>query len=132
MLSSHEQRIWDDIERFWASEAEEPVLPGPQPARRRGCDAYDLDDLDDLPAAVVAGVWIAILLIVFGAPAAGLAVGATTALGWMLWRHWPRQGGGDRGSVARFGAEEPWLRRLSRTQRGNPREKGGDDQSRAE
>jgi hypothetical protein len=82
VLSSHEQRIWDDIERFYAAEAEEPVRPGLRPVRRRR-------DADDLPGLVVAGVWSTILLIVFGAVAAGFAVGAATALGWLLWRHWP-------------------------------------------
>lgn len=54
MLSSSEQRIWDDIERFYAAETAEPVLPGPKPARRGRPDA---GGGDDLPAAVVAGVW---------------------------------------------------------------------------
>ena len=29
VLSSQEQQIWDDIERFWAGKAEEPPLPVP-------------------------------------------------------------------------------------------------------
>ena len=98
MLSSSEQRIWDDIERFYAAEAEEPVLPGPQPARRgrpgtRGGD--------DLPAAVVAGAWGAILLVLFGAVDVGLAIGAATALGWLLWRSWPSLRGPDTTSAVR-------------------------------
>ncbi|WP_448608317.1 hypothetical protein [Geodermatophilus sp. URMC 60] len=50
MLSSREQRIWDDIERFHAAEAEQPVLPGLGPTRRR-----DTRGVDDRPAAVAAG-----------------------------------------------------------------------------
>jgi hypothetical protein len=37
---SSEQRIWNDIERFHTVEAEEPVLPGPRPARRRDGAAW--------------------------------------------------------------------------------------------
>ena len=92
MLSSHEQRIWDDIERFYAAEAEEPVLPAPHPARRR---RHDTHGVDDLPAAVVAGLWGAILLVLFGAVVVGLAIGAATALGWLLWRCWPSLRGLD-------------------------------------
>jgi Protein of unknown function (DUF3040) len=92
VLSSHEQRIWDDIERFYAAEVEEPVLPGRRPTHRRRLDGRGVDDL---PAAVVAGVWSTILLIIFGALVAGFAVGAATALGWLLWRYWPLLRGED-------------------------------------
>ncbi len=119
MLSRDEQRIWDDIERFYAVEADEPVLPGPHPALRRRRDR----GVDDLPAAVVAGAWGAILLILFGALVAGFAVGAATALGWWVWRYWPllRAGRdvaaagptGEAGVRAR--ADEPWHRRSRRT-----------------
>ena len=80
VLSDHEQRVWDDVERFWAEEAEEPPRPAPLSPR----------DLADLPALVVAGAWGAILLVLLGALAASLAVGVATALGWALWRYWPR------------------------------------------
>ena len=49
-------------------------------------------DLTDPPALVVAGAWGALLLVLLGALAAGLTVGAVTALGWALWRYWPRLG----------------------------------------
>jgi hypothetical protein len=96
VLSSHEQRIWDDIERFYAAEAEEPVLAAPHPTHRRRREGRGVDDL---PAAVVAGVWATILLILIGAVVAGAAVGAATALGWLLWRLWPLLRGrpGERG-----------------------------------
>ncbi|MGK5111380.1 MULTISPECIES: DUF3040 domain-containing protein [unclassified Geodermatophilus] len=86
MLSSHEQQIWDDIERLYAAEAEEPDPPGRHPAQRHRRDARDLDDL---PVAAVAGARIAVVLILLGVVAGGLAVGAATALGWLLWRYWP-------------------------------------------
>lgn len=87
MLSRQEQRTWDDVQRFWAAEVEEPPRAAPSaPSRRTRLSR----DPADLPAAVVAGAWITIMLVLFGAPAAGLAVGVATALGWALWRNWPQ------------------------------------------
>ena len=66
--------------------AEDPARPAPPlPGRAPR-------DLTDPPALVVAGAWGAILLVLFGAVAAGLAVGVAAALGWALWRGWPRPG----------------------------------------
>ncbi len=87
MLSRQEQQIWDDVQRFWADEVEEPpraTPPAPNHRKRASRDPADL------PAAVVAGAWITIVLILFGAPAAGLAIAVATALGWALWRSWPQ------------------------------------------
>ena len=85
MLNTQEQRIWDDIERCYAAEAEEPVMPAAEPTRSRLADR----GVDDLPAAVVTGIWISIFLILFGVGAAGLAVAAATTAGALLWRYWP-------------------------------------------
>src|SRR5688500_4248723 len=74
VLSSHEQQVWDDVQRFWDEEAEEP--PRPAPSRRQGASREEAD----LPAAVVAGTWITITLVLLGAMVAGLAVGVATAL----------------------------------------------------
>jgi hypothetical protein len=103
MLSEHEQRVWDDIERFWTEDAVEPPrsVPVDRPAPQ---------DPAELPALVAAGVWIAITLVLFGAPVAGVAVGVATALGWSVWRYWPRLG--DMGSATAwpvFGAVHPDL-----------------------
>lgn len=87
VLSDHEQRVWDDVERFWAEESEEPPRPAPLPRTPR--------EPADLPTLVVAGAWGAILLVLLGALAASLAVGVATALGWALWRYWPRLGQAD-------------------------------------
>ena len=84
MLSNQEQRIWDDVQRFWAEEAEEPPLPAPSRAHGAWRDEAEL------PVAVVAGAWIMITLVLFGAMIAGLAVGLATGLGWALWHYWPR------------------------------------------
>lgn len=79
MLSRREQRVWDDVQRFWAEEVEEPPrAASPAPSRRKRTSR----DLADLPAAVVAGAWSTIMLVLFGAPVAGLAIGVATALGW--------------------------------------------------
>jgi hypothetical protein len=87
VLSGPEQQAWEDIERFYALEVEEPV-----PA---GADGQwpSLAGVDDLPGGVVAGAWITIVLVIFGALVAGLAVGAATALAWIVWHRWPRRGG---------------------------------------
>ncbi len=124
MLSDHEQRLWDDIERFYAAEAEELDRAGVQGLRRRKQDA---GEWEDIPAPVVAGIWITIMLIIFGAPAGGLAVAAATALGWWVWRYWrllegeggmtalPVTGEVLGGDGAAYGAEEqPWHRRPRR------------------
>jgi hypothetical protein len=87
VLSSQEQRISDDVLRFWAEEVEEPSRPAP--SRTKGSSR----DQADLPVAVVAGTWIAITLILFGAMIAALSVAVITALGWALWHNWPRLSG---------------------------------------
>ena len=86
MLSSQEQRIRDDIEQCYAAEMEEPVLPAAEPTNRSRLAGRGVDDL---PAAVVTGIWISIFLILFGVGAAGLAVAAATTAGALLWRYWP-------------------------------------------
>jgi hypothetical protein len=86
VLNTQEQQIWDDIERCYAVEAEEPVLPPAEPTRRSRLAGRGVDDL---PAAVVTGIWISIFLILFGVGAAGFAVAAATTAGALLWRYWP-------------------------------------------
>jgi hypothetical protein len=79
VLSSHERRVWKDVERRYAVDTEElapPVLP---PTGR-----YLRPGRDGLPAAVVVGSWASVVLVLFGLVAAGLAVAALTALGALL------------------------------------------------
>jgi hypothetical protein len=96
--------------------------PGRPPAPSHSTRASR--DPADLPTAVVAGAWITIMLVLFGAPAAGLAVAVATALGWVLWRSWPQlsrqrapktspDGGKDR--MTRGAVDEPGHRRPRRT-----------------
>jgi hypothetical protein len=87
VLNEQEQRIWDDVQRFWAEEVEEPPRAAPPAPSHRNRASRDPADL---PAAVVAGAWITVMLVLFGAAVAGLAVGVATALGWALWRSWPQ------------------------------------------
>jgi hypothetical protein len=79
--------VWDDIQRFYDAEAEEPARAGQCPAGRWEPDA---PGVDEMPAWAVAGVWVTVCLVLFGAPAAGLGVGGLTAVGWALWRWWPQ------------------------------------------
>ena len=88
MLSSQEQQVWDDVLRYWDAEAAEPYRLVP-PATGRTWTSLDEEDL---PLAVVAGIWTTIALVLFGVMAVGLTVGAATALGWALWRRWPAVG----------------------------------------
>jgi hypothetical protein len=89
MLSSDERRAWDEIRRRYAKEAEEPPLPviDLEVRRPRSSTPAAL-------AAVVAGLCIAILLVVLGAPVAGLAIAVATVPQWLLWRYWPLLDGG--------------------------------------
>ncbi len=89
MLSSQEQRIWDDVRRFWAEEVEEPS-PAARRAPGRGRASRDRAVLQ---VAVVVGSRITVVLLLWGALVPGLAVGLATALGWALSHSWPRLSG---------------------------------------
>ena len=83
MISSQERRIWQAVERYHAAEVQEPTPPGPRPPRFGG------RGVDDLPAAVVSGIWGSILLVLLGFVPAGLGLGAVTTVAALLWRYWP-------------------------------------------
>jgi hypothetical protein len=85
MLSHDEQRAWKEILRRCAREAEEPGSPviGMRVRRPRPSTPD-----------VVAGGCAAILLVVVGAPVAGLAIAVATVPQWLLWRYWPLLDGG--------------------------------------
>jgi hypothetical protein len=89
VLSRAEQQIWEDVERFWADEAEEPVRPGGVEPRRA---THAPGDEEDVPLAVAAGVRLAIVLVLFGAVGTGVALAAACAVGWALWRSWSQRG----------------------------------------
>jgi hypothetical protein len=95
MLSHDEQRAWDEIRCHHAEEVEEPARPVLDLTVRRPPSSKPVG----LPAAVVAGGCIAVLLIIFGAPVAGLAIAVATVPRWLLWRYWPLLDGGVRPSA---------------------------------
>jgi hypothetical protein len=86
VLSEHEQMSWDEIEHKYRAEAGEAtrgrlwLWTGTGRSGRRA----------DLPAVVVGGGWSTVLLVLFGVPMAGVAVGAATGLIWLLWRFLPQ------------------------------------------
>ena len=83
--AARSNEIWDDIERFWAEEAEEPPLPEPIQlvvgerggARRAGAAGRDRRRR----------VGASILLLLFGEARAALGVAVATALGWTVWHY---------------------------------------------
>jgi hypothetical protein len=85
VLSHDEQRAWDEIRRGYAMEAEEPARPVLDPTVRRPLSSTPVA----LRAAVMAGSCAAVLLVVLGAPVAGLAIAVATVPQWLLWRWWP-------------------------------------------
>lgn len=89
MLSHDEQRAWNEIRRRYALEAEEPALPviDLEIRRPRSWTPAAL-------AVVVAVGCTAVLLVVLGAPVAGLAVAVASVPQWLLWRYWPVLDGG--------------------------------------
>jgi hypothetical protein len=96
MLEHNEHRAGNEVPRRWA-EAEEPARPVGLSARR-----LRPPESAGLGATVVAGSCLAVMLVVIGAPVAGLAVAVGIAPRWLVWRHRPLPGGdGERspGSV---------------------------------
>ena len=117
MLSVQEQRIWNDVQRFWAEEVEEPARAAPPAPNRRG---RSWRDRAVLQVAVVVGTRITVVLLLLGALVPGLAVGVATALAWALGHSWPQPSGhgapdGGEDRTARRPADEPGNRRLRGT-----------------
>jgi hypothetical protein len=96
VLSTERQQAAEDIRRHHDAEAEEPVVLGRHRTSRGGPDAFGVDDL---PTMVVAGIWSAVFLVIFGQMAAALAVATVTALGWAVWR-WVRAAGTGSGPAS--------------------------------
>jgi hypothetical protein len=79
---------------FWADEAEEPA----HAAHSRWTGPAQDDAV--LPRPVVAGVWITVVSILFGAMVLAVVAGIGTALGWALCHTWARPGGHVAGSAS--------------------------------
>jgi hypothetical protein len=87
VLSDHEQRALDELERSFATEAREPAPPGGRRlARTAGPPGVRT-------TAVLGGV--SVLLLFAGVAVAALALAAATALGWLFWRLCVRGASGD-------------------------------------
>jgi hypothetical protein len=84
VLSTHEQQVWEDIERYYAPPTGEVAGVGGLLAAQR---EKAVPDVDDLPGAVLGGAMLAIMLVIFGEVTIGLVLGAATVLGWLLWRY---------------------------------------------
>jgi hypothetical protein len=89
VLSSHERRIWLEMERTYGAmdDVVDPV--GRKPGRRSPRDARGNAGVT---ALAVGGICIAIMFAVVGAPVAGLVVAGGTALVWLVGRYWRQVG----------------------------------------
>lgn len=85
MLSDHERRVLDEIERQLAVEDHESGRPGPALRQRPGRDGHQ----PVARAVLIIVGWLAVFLLIAGAAVAALALAVATALGWLLWRYWP-------------------------------------------
>ena len=78
MLSDHEQRALEELERRYAIDAQEPTRSRAtgRSSRTPGCRTVLLLTL------------VSIGLLFADVPTAGLAVALATAIGWVFWRLW--------------------------------------------
>jgi ferric-dicitrate binding protein FerR (iron transport regulator) len=86
VTTQQEQRVWDDLARLSAVEAEQPVPTGRRPERRRPRSSAGLEEI------AIGGAFIGVMLVLVGGWPVGLAVGVAAALGWLLVRFRPRCG----------------------------------------
>ena len=83
MLSDREQRAFEDLERWYASEVSEPVRAGRatrrSPRRSNRPPGFRV---------VVVLACVSVALVFASVPAAALALALATASGWLFWRLW--------------------------------------------
>jgi hypothetical protein len=91
VLSDHEQRALDELERRYAIETREPDRDRAAPQQPSGWTAF--------PGArtLVALGGLSVLLLLVGVAAAALALATASAVGWLSWRLWTRRR--DGGSI---------------------------------
>ena len=128
MLSDHERRVLEELERTLTAEAESPeaqaggrdAADGSQDPGTRGRDVRAATDAGrahpPIPAlrrwdrhrpagrAVVVAGWLSLLLLVTGAEEAAVALVLAAGLAWSLWRFWPQLR--DDGSTAALPASD--------------------------
>ena len=83
MLSDHEQRALEELERCYATEASEPV--------RSGCPTRRSPRRANRPPGfrvVLVLTCVSVALVFASVPAAALALALATAIGWWFWRLW--------------------------------------------
>jgi len=83
MLRHDEQRAWEDIRRLYGEETRQQARPVPDRTSRRPGPGEPAG----LLAAAVAGGCLAVLLVIIGAPVAGLVIAVATVPRWLLWRY---------------------------------------------
>jgi hypothetical protein len=92
VLSDHEQRALEELERCYVTDAQEPVRSGR--ATRRSAPRSNRP-----PGFRVVLIWacVSVALVFASVPAAALALALATALGWLFWRLWSHRT--DDGSI---------------------------------
>lgn len=92
MLSDHEQRALEELERCYVTDAQEPVRSGlatrRSPRRSNRPPGFRV---------VLVLACVSVALVFASVPAAALALALATALGWLFWRLWSHRT--DDGSI---------------------------------
>jgi hypothetical protein len=88
VLSDHEQRALEELERSYAAESSEPVRSGRSTRRspRRSTRPPGF-------RVIVVLACVSVALVYAGVPAAALALALATAMGWLFWRLWAHRTG---------------------------------------
>ena len=100
MLSDHEQRALEQLERSFTTGPSAAVPPGQPPGR----NAARTSAPPGLLVLVALG-YFSVVLLVTGVAAAAHAIATATAIGWVFWRVWAhRADGGGLAAVLLLGA----------------------------
>jgi hypothetical protein len=100
VLSDHELRALEELERDLATDSNGAVPPG----HPSGPDSARASLPPGLLVVSALGC-VSVALLVTGVPAAALAIAAATAIGWLFWRLWAhRADGGGRATSLVLGA----------------------------
>ena len=100
MLSDHEQRALEELERSYATEAAEPVRSG-YPTRRSPRRSNRPPGF----RVVVVLACVSVALVFASVPAAALALALATAIGWSFWLLWSRRTDGSNPAPPLIGAD---------------------------
>jgi hypothetical protein len=92
VLSDHEQRALEELERCYVTDAQEPVH-----SRRATRSSASRPDRPPGFRVILFLACVSVALVFAGVPAAALALALATALGWLFWRLWSHRA--DDGSI---------------------------------